>query len=487
MNTPRPKPGAAGRSARRPRRSAASRSGRRRSSRCWSTPTAVRERGPADRRLLPLERRLRVHHPAAARPGRAVLPGQRRRAQAPRPSARTDVDPGERFYYEVRNKVWMFTRSTRPGTVRRRLLYGGSTLRRWVRTVAASPRPADACGAALRRGLRRRRAHRRRGRTAAVLGRRGPGRGRRPSEPFSLLMPLWAGDDPDFLRPAWSQHGGRPDPAPRRGGAWCRTGRSATRWRDASPSWSRPARCRCSTLVLEHNVGLGPALDRGLAACALRRGGPDGRRRRRRCRTGSRCSCRSSRRAPTSSARRCWSSCDDVDEVVGGAHPADRPATGSARRARFRDPFNHPTVVYRRQAVQAAGGYQDLALMEDYLLFARMLAAGAEPANVAEPLVYYRIGAGAYARRGGLRRCCARRSRCSARFRELGHHHPRASSSATSPCAGGYRLVPTPAAPAGVPAADRAPRLRPTADRPITRLRTRPRPLARPAAGRLTA
>ena len=32
---------------------------------------------------------------------------------------------------------------------------------------------------------------------------------------------------------------------------------------------------------------------------------------------------------------------------------------------------------------------------------ARMLANGAEPANVPEPLVYYRVGAGAYQRRGG--------------------------------------------------------------------------------------
>jgi glycosyltransferase involved in cell wall biosynthesis len=69
--------------------------------------------------------------------------------------------------------------------------------------------------------------------------------------------------------------------------------------------------------------------------------------------------------------------------------------------SRFRDPFNHPTVVYRRSAVRAAGGYQDMHLMEDYLLFARMLACGAKPANLAEPLVYYRVSEGAYARRGG--------------------------------------------------------------------------------------
>ena len=49
----------------------------------------------------------------------------------------------------------------------------------------------------------------------------------------------------------------------------------------------------------------------------------------------------------------------------------------------------------------AAGGYGDLPLMEDYWLFSRMLAGGARPMNVSEPLVYYRVGSGAYQRRGG--------------------------------------------------------------------------------------
>ena len=52
--------------------------------------------------------------------------------------------------------------------------------------------------------------------------------------------------------------------------------------------------------------------------------------------------------------------------------------------------------------MQAVGGYGDFALMEDYLLWAKMIAAGAKVANVAEPLVLYRVGAGAYRRRGGL-------------------------------------------------------------------------------------
>ena len=74
-----------------------------------------------------------------------------------------------------------------------------------------------------------------------------------------------------------------------------------------------------------------------------------------------------------------------------------------AAAARLRDPFNHPTVVYRRSAVERSGGYRDLALMEDYLLFARMIQDGARVVNLAEPLVMYRVDAGAYTRRGGWR------------------------------------------------------------------------------------
>jgi glycosyltransferase involved in cell wall biosynthesis len=73
------------------------------------------------------------------------------------------------------------------------------------------------------------------------------------------------------------------------------------------------------------------------------------------------------------------------------------------RAARFRQPFHHPTVVYRRDAVVDAGGYRtDVGRFEDYVLFATMLMRGAKVANLAQPLVHYRIGAGAYARRGGL-------------------------------------------------------------------------------------
>jgi len=49
----------------------------------------------------------------------------------------TDADPGARFFYEVRNKVWTL-RSSAPLAVHERVLYGGATLRRWARTFARS-------------------------------------------------------------------------------------------------------------------------------------------------------------------------------------------------------------------------------------------------------------------------------------------------------------------------------------------------------------
>jgi rhamnopyranosyl-N-acetylglucosaminyl-diphospho-decaprenol beta-1,3/1,4-galactofuranosyltransferase len=49
----------------------------------------------------------------------------------------TDADPGERFFYEVRNKIWAFGRSSGLNPAEK-VLYAGSTVRRWQRTVRKS-------------------------------------------------------------------------------------------------------------------------------------------------------------------------------------------------------------------------------------------------------------------------------------------------------------------------------------------------------------
>jgi rhamnopyranosyl-N-acetylglucosaminyl-diphospho-decaprenol beta-1,3/1,4-galactofuranosyltransferase len=48
----------------------------------------------------------------------------------------SDVDPGDRFFYEVRNKIWTLRASSLAPP--ERILYGASTLRRWLRTYARS-------------------------------------------------------------------------------------------------------------------------------------------------------------------------------------------------------------------------------------------------------------------------------------------------------------------------------------------------------------
>jgi GT2 family glycosyltransferase len=48
-----------------------------------------------------------------------------------------DTDPGERFFYEVRNKIWTL-KARAPLAPFERVLYAGSTLRRWARTFARS-------------------------------------------------------------------------------------------------------------------------------------------------------------------------------------------------------------------------------------------------------------------------------------------------------------------------------------------------------------
>ncbi len=70
----------------------------------------------------------------------------------------TNADPGKRFYFEVRNKVWLFSRSGGLSPVEK-VLYGGSTVRRWASTLAAStdrPTLLRAAGRGLADGVRTR-------------------------------------------------------------------------------------------------------------------------------------------------------------------------------------------------------------------------------------------------------------------------------------------------------------------------------------------
>ncbi len=185
-------------------------------------------------------------------------------------------------------------------------------------------------------------------------------------------------------------------------------------------------------VALERNVGLGPALDAGLVACrhpiVARMDADD-----------ISLPHRFAVQLPVIESgvdivgSGLVEFTDDPDHVVGTRTPPIEPAD-IRERARFAIPFNHPTVVYRRDLVLAVGGYTDFARMEDYLLWAKLILAGARVANVAEPLVKYRVGAGAYARRGGLG-AAAGRAGGAAPVPPARLHHAAASTCATCWCA----------------------------------------------------
>lgn len=88
----------------------------------------------------------------------------------------------------------------------------------------------------------------------------------------------------------------------------------------------------------------------------------------------------------------------DIDNVVGERKV---PLTNEEiyRFARTRDPFNHPTVMYKKTAVENAGCYSDYRKNQDTDLWIKMLSNHAVCMNLAEPLFRFRFDDGTYKKR----------------------------------------------------------------------------------------
>lgn len=72
------------------------------------------------------------------------------------------------------------------------------------------------------------------------------------------------------------------------------------------------------------------------------------------------------------------------------------------RYAKVRCPINHPTVMYKKSAVEIAGGYQKMMLLEDYYLWGRMIVKGARFYNIQVVLLNMRAGDSMIQRRAGI-------------------------------------------------------------------------------------
>ncbi|MGN8762141.1 glycosyltransferase [Oribacterium sp. HCP3S3_B9] len=71
------------------------------------------------------------------------------------------------------------------------------------------------------------------------------------------------------------------------------------------------------------------------------------------------------------------------------------------RYGKKRNPLNHMTVMFRKSAIEAVGGYRHFPGLEDYDLWSRLLANDYQIANIPEVLVKARIGDRFASRRGG--------------------------------------------------------------------------------------
>ena len=97
----------------------------------------------------------------------------------------------------------------------------------------------------------------------------------------------------------------------------------------------------------------------------------------------------------------------DITEFIGeeenivGKRTVPETDTEIKKYMKKRAAFNHVSVMYKKSAVQAAGGYQDWFWNEDYYLWIRMQLINAVFANTGTVLVNVRVGEEMYQRRGG--------------------------------------------------------------------------------------
>lgn len=89
---------------------------------------------------------------------------------------------------------------------------------------------------------------------------------------------------------------------------------------------------------------------------------------------------------------------ETIDNIVGERKV---PLTNEEiyKFAKKRDPFNHPTVMYRKTAVEKAGGYSDYRKNQDTDLWIKMLSNGVTCMNLAKSVFRFRFDEGTYKKR----------------------------------------------------------------------------------------
>lgn len=216
---------------------------------------------------------------------------------------------------------------------------------------------------------------------------------------YSVLMSVYAKDNPTYLSAAIESMVAQS--VPFLDFVLVCDGPLTGKLNEEIENWEKALGERFTVVRLSENGGLGPALAAGLSHCL--------------CDSVARMDADDISR-PSRMERLLLKMTSEKLDLVGGAieefdkTPGD---LGSVRmpplvktdidaRVKTRNPFNHVSVLFDRRAVNRVGGYQPFAWMEDYWLWARMIAAGCRYGNIADILVDVRVGEGMYSRRSNM-------------------------------------------------------------------------------------
>ncbi|MDK4563596.1 glycosyltransferase family 2 protein [Kingella kingae] len=215
--------------------------------------------------------------------------------------------------------------------------------------------------------------------------------------PFSVLMSLYEREQPAFLNQCLSSLHAQTCLADEI--VIVLDGNITPQLQAALDDWA--TRLPLRVLPLSHNVGLGKALNHGLAHCqhdwVFRMDTDD-------IATPHRFERQLAYLATHPNVALLGAQIAEFTQSPEQAHGNRRVPESHQQIQQFsqkRNPFNHMTIAYRKSAVQQAGGYQHHWFMEDYNLWLRMLAQNVQAANLPDVLVYARTGTNMVQRRRG--------------------------------------------------------------------------------------
>lgn len=217
--------------------------------------------------------------------------------------------------------------------------------------------------------------------------------------PYSVLMSVYAKDRPEYLDAAIMSMARQT--VPFRDMVVVCDGPLTEGIDAVLADWEWELEGRMTIHRIPENGGLGPALATGLPLC--------------RCDIVARMDADDISRPNRCELLLKKMAAEDLDLVGGAIEEFDREPgdMGSIRAVplekkeidtwlKGRNPFNHVSVMFDKHMVEEAGGYQSFPWMEDYWLWARMIAAGCRCANVSDVVVDVRTGDGMYTRRSNM-------------------------------------------------------------------------------------